>query len=229
MEHYLNDIFAHAFNAAEFVHHIIHSYRSDCCTIQGRQKNPAKGVTQRNTIPTFKRADDRSGFVLRVFNPSEEEARTRLAFAPEIRSVAETNLLESDRVTMATDGNHVVLTLNPFEVKTLKLDLSVPSAAAEDLIPEHELRIDALWPNPVSDQVNLEFELAAPSRLRIEVFDVLGRKVEKLFDGIERPGRRTLAWRPDAKLANGVYMISVEAGSGVRGVTRETKTVTVTR
>ena len=51
-----------------------------------------------------------------------------------------------------------------------------------------------LWPNPFNPRVSLAFDLAAEDWVRIEVYDVQGRRVAALYDGIAPAGPFTATW-----------------------------------
>ena len=46
--------------------------------------------------------------------------------------------------------------------------------------------------------------------VRLEVFDVLGRRVAVLFDGTQGGGRHTVVWEA-GRLASGLYLVRMEA------------------
>jgi len=62
----------------------------------------------------------------------------------------------------------------------------------------------------------IAYELAAPSAVRLEVYDVAGRLVRSLFDGVAQAGRHRIAWdgRSDsgAAAAAGVYCCRLASG-----------------
>jgi hypothetical protein len=60
----------------------------------------------------------------------------------------------------------------------------------------------------------IPFEVAAAGRVRLAVFDVLGREVATLVDREMEPGRYTVAW--DARgQSTGVYFTTYAAGGRV--------------
>ena len=79
----------------------------------------------------------------------------------------------------------------------------------------------SLWapmPNPFSGSTRVRYELAEPQRVRVRVFDVLGREVARLADGDRAAGRHTVPF--DGRgLAAGVYVVRLEAGG--RSFTRQ--------
>ncbi|HEB85036.1 MAG TPA: T9SS type A sorting domain-containing protein, partial [Bacteroidetes bacterium] len=75
-------------------------------------------------------------------------------------------------------------------------------------------------PNPFNNQTRVRFEVARTAEVRLEVFNVLGRRVATLAGGRYQPGRYSAAW--DAtRLASGMYFLRFE----VNGTPREAKKV----
>jgi hypothetical protein len=57
----------------------------------------------------------------------------------------------------------------------------------------------------------LEFTLPEASTIRLTVFDVAGREVERVRDGRLTAGPHTVPWRPQADLPAGVYFAALKA------------------
>jgi hypothetical protein len=78
------------------------------------------------------------------------------------------------------------------------------------------LRLLPSVPNPFNPATNLRFELAAPARVTLEVFDLRGRLVRRLLDNQTLgDGPQSVVWRPK-DLASGVYAFRVQAGDEER-------------
>ncbi len=78
-------------------------------------------------------------------------------------------------------------------------------------------------PNPVRAQAAIAYTLDEAASVRVDVYDVHGRRVARLVDARQDAGRYTATW--DARsLPAGVYMASLAAGS-----TRRTQRLVVTR
>ncbi|MEO1075492.1 MAG: T9SS type A sorting domain-containing protein [Bacteroidota bacterium] len=69
------------------------------------------------------------------------------------------------------------------------------------------------WPNPVATSTTVQYVLGSPVQVRVEVFDVVGRRVAVLADAAQASGTHTLSWSPDAGLANGTYVVRLTAGA----------------
>lgn len=72
-----------------------------------------------------------------------------------------------------------------------------------------EINLLPVMPNPVSANTVIFFELPQQSNIKLEIYDILGRKVRTLRDGLLGPGRFSAIWntKDDAAtdLASGVY------------------------
>jgi hypothetical protein len=65
------------------------------------------------------------------------------------------------------------------------------------------------FPNPFNPSTTIRFGVPKTSSVKIEVFDVLGRKVAELFNGMMEPGYRQITW--NASLASGMYLYRIES------------------
>lgn len=75
------------------------------------------------------------------------------------------------------------------------------------------------FPNPFNPATTIDFTLPSSARVRLEVFDLLGRKIATLIDG-ERPAGRAQATWEARGVASGVYFyrLSGPAGTLVRNL-----------
>ena len=72
------------------------------------------------------------------------------------------------------------------------------------------------YPNPFSGAATLAYELPEQADVVLDVFDLLGRRVAVLADGVQEAGRYTVRWDgtvAGAPAANGVYVYRLRAGS----------------
>jgi len=93
-----------------------------------------------------------------------------------------------------------------------------PVGVAEASVPPiRETRLLGVSPNPIRDQAQIRFQLAAPGRVTLRVSDVSGRAVATLADDILKPGRYSAVWnaRDDNVKAvpAGIYFCRLEAGN----------------
>ena len=78
------------------------------------------------------------------------------------------------------------------------------------------LELDQNAPNPFNPQTSISFVLPAATTVRLEVFDVEGRRVATLVDGKMPPGRHRVRWdgtdRNGRPVATGTYFYRLTAG-----------------
>ena len=73
----------------------------------------------------------------------------------------------------------------------------------------------AAWPNPSTDGATVAFGVAESARVRVAVYDVLGREVVALADRTFEPGRHEVPLAAGA-LPAGVYVVRAASGAGVQ-------------
>lgn len=70
---------------------------------------------------------------------------------------------------------------------------------------------EAPWPNPFNPSVALRFALPEAGRVRLDIFDLQGRRLETLLDGHHDSGRHEVRWDAEGR-ASGVYFARLQAG-----------------
>jgi len=68
------------------------------------------------------------------------------------------------------------------------------------------------YPNPFNPSTRINFALTAETEVRIEVYDLQGRRVDTLLHEVRPAGFHTIAYQP-RNLASGAYVILMRAGS----------------
>ncbi len=78
----------------------------------------------------------------------------------------------------------------------------------------------ALHPNPARPSCQVQFSLPAASAIDLDVYDVAGRRLRRLWSGTLGPGAHAFAWDGDDEAgrpaASGVYFLRLEAGGASR-------------
>lgn len=90
----------------------------------------------------------------------------------------------------------------PGEAPAPAADPGLPALAA--LLPN--------YPNPFNPSTEIRFEIPSAGEVRIELFDVLGSRVETLVSGHRDAGRHSVTWNA-ADLPSGPYYARMTAGS----------------
>lgn len=67
------------------------------------------------------------------------------------------------------------------------------------------------YPNPFNPQTTITYDVRRQSRVKMIVYDVLGRKVATLVDGVRAPGEYSVNF-DGSRLSSGVYFCRMDAG-----------------
>jgi photosystem II stability/assembly factor-like uncharacterized protein len=67
------------------------------------------------------------------------------------------------------------------------------------------------YPNPFNASTIITYDIPQPALISLDIYDLLGRKVESLFDGIQPSGEHSLIWNAGG-LSSGVYFYKLTAG-----------------
>jgi len=84
--------------------------------------------------------------------------------------------------------------------------------------PAAPVALDQNFPNPFNPSTVIRFSLARTAAVDLRVYDVAGREVARLAEGVMTKGIHEIAWRPGS-LASGVYIVALRS-SGVE-ITRK--------
>jgi len=68
-----------------------------------------------------------------------------------------------------------------------------------------------IYPNPVKGTFKINFHIQAEQKVIVKLYDVTGRLVEKVFDGMSMSGVNEITIKTD-KFCAGIYFISIEVG-----------------
>ena len=68
------------------------------------------------------------------------------------------------------------------------------------------------YPNPFNPSTTIKYQLPVQGHVTINVFDVLGREIATLVNGVEEPGYKTVNFNANG-LASGVYYYRLQAGN----------------
>jgi len=77
-----------------------------------------------------------------------------------------------------------------------------------------QFRLEQNYPNPFNPTTNVQFSIAKTEVVSLRVYDILGREVAVLVDGVKGPGIHTATFDGNG-LASGVYFYRLTAGNSV--------------
>jgi hypothetical protein len=119
-----------------------------------------------------------------------------------------------DLATGAATGSPVSAGLPPFDILVSHgVPVGVGDAPALT-------SLGANYPNPFNPSTTIPFSLARASHVTLRVYDVTGREVATLADGIRAAGRYTAQWNGVAdngvRVSSGVYFARLDANETQR-------------
>jgi hypothetical protein len=122
---------------------------------------------------------------------------------------------KGDSVRLVLTGELIDGTLlEGTDVVTIVGKTPEPFLADADPAPPSVTRLGAATPNPFNPTTRIPFQLAGESRVTVAVYDVQGRFVARLVDGVLPAGEHSAVWNA-ADMASGVYFYRLHAGGVV--------------
>jgi hypothetical protein len=118
----------------------------------------------------------------------------------------DTTYLKTKSKTPLKAGLHLVLPpIKPAVISTTKVNVYKPD--------DKLLNNVQIYPNPVTDQINLKYELSRTSSVSIKVLDILGNDIITLYSQREDAGEKTFNYYLNSKLTRGFYFVRIVAGT----------------
>ncbi|NLI16981.1 MAG: T9SS type A sorting domain-containing protein, partial [candidate division Zixibacteria bacterium] len=108
------------------------------------------------------------------------------------------------------DGDSVFVTANWFPNAVEESGISLPQG----------LELTGCYPNPFNSTTQIEFELASPTIITLDIYDICGRKIVNIVKGEFTAGKHSASWDASG-MTSGVYFIRLNNGSKTT-----TKTIT---
>lgn len=85
-------------------------------------------------------------------------------------------------------------------------------------LPQH-FALHPSYPNPFRTSTSLGFDLPATTSLSLKVYDLLGKEVATLVDGVQPAGRQQVIWDGTAdsgqRVSAGVYFVRMQSGDAL--------------
>jgi hypothetical protein len=82
-----------------------------------------------------------------------------------------------------------------------------------ELIPL-QFKLYLNYPNPFNALTTIRYDLSAPSDVTIDIYDLIGRKVETLCSGLKPAGRHQVTWNAE-DCSSGIYFYKIQAGEQI--------------
>ena len=114
----------------------------------------------------------------------------------------------------AVGGTVLFGSAHVLELRGIPVSSEDPDGTVEGPLPI-ETTLAPNYPNPFNPQTIIPFTLVKPSQVRLAVYDVLGRQIAVLVDGMLPAGQHERTFNA-GRLASGVYHYRLETEGMVR-------------
>lgn len=119
--------------------------------------------------------------------------------------------------TIDVSGGVYNLDLAPGEFKiftTKQFNMGTSNEEIADNDSPKSFRLHQNYPNPFNPTTNISFDVAKTGQVTLEVYDMLGRKVSTLVNGVRSIGSYTVSFDASS-LSSGLYLVRLQAGNNV--------------
>jgi hypothetical protein len=73
------------------------------------------------------------------------------------------------------------------------------------------IQLEQNYPNPFNPETVLKFYIASAGKVKLIIYDMLGKEIAHIFDGDAAAGWHTILWK-SSNLASGLYVCTLHAG-----------------
>ncbi len=177
-------------------------------------------------LKTFSSSIEESGIVIKwemsefsdgaVFSVSRSDMANGI-----FQELSDANVARNGLVFTFIDEDYENGASYRYRVKVLDEDGEIMLFETEPVMaPASGLALYANYPNPFNPVTTIRYDLPDLTHVKLEVYDVTGRKLKSLVDGIEGKGLKTVNWDGTDdrgnKLVSGVYFCRITAGKESR-------------
>ncbi len=151
------------------------------------------------------------------------DGQTLVLNAGDLDAFSGTNVFLFDSVTGSSydlqQNGETRIPLRPGQMQRAFELLIGPDSFVQQSIDDRqidELTMAPNYPNPFSDETTLTYTLPEELNVELTIFDMLGREIRTLTNGVERAGEHTVTWAGDtstgSRASSGVYIARLRAG-----------------
>jgi len=132
-----------------------------------------------------------------------------------------TNLLDaSDTIVITVSADFEISGLNLAGYEVAAYQFVQASGVGDSMLPESGLRLQNNYPNPFNPSTVIGYYLPVSAQVQVRIFNVAGREVAILKDGLEAAGEHEVRWdgtdSQGLPLSTGLYFVRLESGGEVR-------------
>lgn len=138
---------------------------------------------------------------------------TNFAFSAVQKNVADTSFLRIKNKPAPRTSYLKGIHINFPSIKSIISPSSTKAGMAKPVDDDKALVNVQIFPNPVTDQINLKYTITRNSNVTIKIMDVLGNSVLTLLSQRMEPGDYKFPYNLNKQLTSGFYFVRVVAGS----------------
>jgi hypothetical protein len=124
-------------------------------------------------------------------------------------------IFDDENRVLPTDGGDIILKNETFGAELLIGTEGFLSSQLGDLVPK-TFALHQNYPNPFNPNTTIRFDLPNEALVRLDVYNILGRKVTTLINQPMQPGYHSIEWNGNddngRTIASGVYFYRLQAG-----------------
>jgi hypothetical protein len=74
-----------------------------------------------------------------------------------------------------------------------------------------EFELAQNYPNPFNSSTHIKYALPVRSKLRISLYDIVGKQLQVFIDKVSPPGTYSFSWEADSNFPSGIYLLRMDA------------------
>jgi len=106
---------------------------------------------------------------------------------------------------------YTLIVLTPFTHSDAFEFSTISAGVVETSVPE-EIKLYQNYPNPFNPTTKIDYRIADARHISLKVYDLLGREIATLIDGVKQTGEYGVSWDAGS-FSSGVYFLRLEAKS----------------
>ncbi len=113
---------------------------------------------------------------------------------------------DSAKVKLEATQQEYIFNLANGQINIIRTDIDDKN---ESQLPQ-EYSLSQNYPNPFNPITKISYNVPSESKVTIKIYDILGREISTLIEGIQKPGNYEVSWDA-SKFASGVYLYSMKS------------------
>ena len=119
---------------------------------------------------------------------------------------------DSLRYCQSAEQRQYIIDQFEWSINDAGMDDDCNDVSTEDQARLFEFQLKQNYPNPFNPSTRIRYTLAEPSHVRLEIFDLAGRRVAFPVDGFQTAGRHDIMFDA-SELAGGAYLYRLSTGT----------------